>query len=121
MSNIKKIFITILVILSCSSLVLASNVNMNLANENTTATGNEASQNGTSENIASNTSNSGNQASSGTTNTTGNIVANIQSVNNINEANSASLEINQILNIFLIAIGLILILLAVAILIRLKR
>ena len=47
--------------------------------------------------------------------------ANVQSVNNINDVNTSTLEINQILNIFLIAIGLILVLLAIAILIILRR
>ena len=51
-----------------------------------------------------------------------NMAANIESVSNINDTeDNSSLQLTQILNIFLIAVGIILILLAIAILIRLKR
>ena len=44
----------------------------------------------------------------------------IKSVNNVNENQTSNMEINTVLNIILIAIGFVLILLAIAILIRIK-
>lgn len=133
MSKIKRIIISLLVVLSCTSFVFASNINMNLATQNET---NEITQNvvnGTSvetntnvltndisNNLVNNASNSV-AANSITSSNSSNIEADIQSVNNINDIGSSTIELGQILNIFLIAVGFILILLAIAILIRTKK
>lgn len=44
----------------------------------------------------------------------------VQSVGNVNQSSSDTIQLNEILNVLLIAIGFVLILLAIAILIRLK-
>lgn len=108
---LKRIVITLLVVLSLASVVCASNLNRAVTNETTSNTTTQNSIENSMDN--SNTLESNNIASEMETNVT--------SVNNINDVSSSSIGINQILNIFLIAVGLILILLAIAILIRIKK
>lgn len=124
MSKIKRIVVSILVLLSCTSFVFASSVNMNLATGSQTVTNSETSDANSNNNVVTNEiSNTNTLANNtiGNPSSNSNIAAEIQSVNNINDVGSSSIELNQILNIFLIAIGLILILLAIAILIRIKK
>lgn len=128
MSKIKTIIVTILVILSCASFVSASSVNMNLAGGNTTATNsNTSATSNMASNELSNGVNEQNTVSGNTITNTNSIAANsnmstnIESVSSINDVESSSMDISQILNIFLIAVGVILILLAIAILIRMKK
>lgn len=85
----------------------ASNINMNLAQE---------------QNIADNSINNdiSNQDSVSNTQLDTNTVATVQSVEQF-EDNTSSFDITNIINILLLAVGLVIILLAVAILIRLKR
>lgn len=124
MSRVKKVLVIMLVVLSSVSFVLATDIDMNLVNGNAT-TNNEVVRNET--NTARNEAGENNNATSNTsgnrvTSPSANMVANIESVSNINDTeDNSSLQLTQILNIFLIAVGIILILLAIAILIRLKR
>ena len=133
MLNLKKIIVLIITLLFCTSVVFATDIDMNLTSGNVAAndvnneTTNEIAGNGTATNNIDTT----NTVAGGSSNTVSNsntlsgtnaeTNANVQSVNNINDVNTSTLEINQILNIFLIAIGLILVLLAIAILIRLRK
>lgn len=129
MSKMKKVVISVLIILSCTSFVFASSVNMNISNENLTTNENVTSSTNITNNTLSdantNTSNFNNSlganSSNSFANTSSNISANIDSVKNINDVGSTSMDITQILNIFLIAVGVILIFLAIAILIRMKK
>ena len=124
MSRVKKVLVIMLVVLSSVSFVLATDIDMNLVNGNA-ITNNEVVRNET--NTARNEAGENNNATSNTsgnrvTSPSANMAANIESVSNINETeDNSSLQLTQILNIFLIAVGIILILLAIAILIRLKR
>ena len=85
----------------------ASNVNMNLAQD---------------QNVADNSINNNisNQDSFSNTPLDTNTVATVQSVEQF-EDNTSSFDISSVINILLLAVGLVIILLAVAILIRLKR
>ena len=133
MSKIKIIIISVLVILSCTSFVFASSVNMNLANENATALNSDIVSQENNINNNSVTNNISNNNANSTTNNPGltnssnyladssNISANIESVKRVNDIGDSSMDIGQILNIFLIAVGVILIFLAIAILIRMKK
>ncbi len=133
MSKIKIIIISVLVILSCTSFVFASSVNMNLANENATALNSDIVSQENNINNNSVTNNISNNNANSTTNNPGltnssnyladssNISANIESVKSVNDIGDSSMDIGQILNIFLIAVGVILIFLAIAILIRMKK
>lgn len=107
MINIKNsiIIVSIITFIICvfCNQVNASSVNMNLTQTNTSSSTSTYNTNSSSQNNVSRT------------NTTA-----IQSVNSINEVSSSGFGVNEILSIFLIAIGFVLILLAVAILIRLK-
>lgn len=139
MSKLKRVIVSVLVLLSCTSFVFASNINMNLASGNETIADNQTAQNS----VNANSNNETSSITNGTTNTTGNVnnsMTNynsnsnsmytnsstnmetaVQSVNNINDVGSSSLEIGQIINILLVAVGFILILLAIAILVRMKK
>ena len=129
MSKIKTIIVAILVILSCASFVSASSVNMNLANENavvsntnTSNTTNTATSNAVSNTITNGVTNSLNNSQTNANSVApSNMAANVESVSSINDIESSTLNIGQILNIFLIAVGVILILLAIAILVRMKK
>ena len=129
MSKIKTIIVAILVILSCASFVSASSVNMNLANENavvsntnTSTTSNTATSNAVSNTITNGVTNSvTNSQTNANSVAPSNMAANVESVSSINDIESSTLNIGQILNIFLIAVGVILILLAIAILVRMKK
>ena len=129
MSKIKTMIVAILVILSCASFVSASSVSMNLANENTAVSNTNTSTNSNTatSNVISNTITNGvtNSLNNSQTNANSvapsNMAANVESVSSINDIESSTLNIGQILNIFLIAVGVILILLAIAILIRMKK
>ena len=106
---IRKIIITLLLCLcTISTIVCASSANMNLTNRNQVSQNTNSMENSINNEITNSVSNT-------------EMETNITSVNNINDVSSSSIGINQILNIFLIAVGLILILLAIAILIRLKN
>lgn len=85
----------------------ASNINMNLAQEQNVAD-NSINNDISNENYVSNTS------------LDTNTVATVQSVEQF-EDNTSSFDISSVINILLLAVGLVIILLAVAILIRLKR
>ena len=119
MLNVKKIIVLVITILFCTSVVFASNIDMNLTN------GNQVTNDSTLNNAVTNEDNTNLIANGSVKNTVSNYTtetnANVQSVNNINNLSSSNLGITQILNIFLIAIGLILVLLAIAILIRLRK
>lgn len=104
MLNLKKnLIITLLlvVLLAISNNVFASGINMNLSSESN-VTDNSTLTNGISSNTAITS-------------------AVISTVENIEDNHNSSFGINTILDILLIAIGLVIILLAIAILIRLKH
>ena len=110
--KILKRFILIILFISIifsifKTSTLASNINMNLAQEQDI--NNENSNNDTVNN---------NQMSNTSLNT--NTIASVQSVEQF-EDNTASFDISNIINILLLAVGLVIILLAVAILIRLNK
>ena len=128
MLNLKKIIVLVITLLFCTSVVFATDIDMNLTSGNVAA--NDTVANSMATNNVDTTNmvaggSTGNTVSNSTTNTisgtNAETNANVQSVNNINDVNTSTLEINQILNIFLIAIGLILVLLEIAILIRLRK
>ncbi len=115
MSNSKKIIMVSIilaifcVVFVCASSVLATNINMNLANESNVTD---------NDNPGNNLRNS--NATSNLTELDTNTVTSIESIDEYNEPTS-SFGISEILNILLLAVGLVIILLAVAILIRLGK
>ncbi len=113
MSNLKKIivmiilFIFVLTFYAFTTKTFATDINMNLATEsNVTDEGNPGN------NLRNNTN------TTPTLNT--NTVTNIESIDEYNEPTS-NFGFSDILNILLLAVGLVIILLAVAILIRLGK
>lgn len=124
MSKIFKTLVAFFIILfSTTTLVLATDINMNLSNQNDTVIdGNAVGSNSTDSNELIN------DTSSDVTNETTNTVDTFQqdslsgtvapsSVSSIAQEN---MSFSNILNILMITVGVILILLAIAILIRLK-
>ena len=124
MSKIFKTLVAFFIILfSTTTLVLATDINMNLSNQNDTVIdGNAVDSNSTDSNELIN------DTSSDVTNETTNTVDTFQqdslsgtvapsSVSSIAQEN---MSFSNILNILIITVGVILILLAIAILIRLK-
>ena len=124
MSKIFKTLVVLFIILfSTTTLVLATDINMNLTNQNDTVIdGNAVDSNSTDSNELIN------DTSSDVTNETTNTVDTFQqdslsgtvapsSVSSIAQEN---MSFSNILNILMITVGVILILLAIAILIRLK-
>ena len=124
MSKIFKTLVAFFIILfSTTTLVLATDINMNLSNQNDTVIdGNAVDSNSTDSNELIN------DTSSDVTNETTNTVDTFQqdslsgtvapsSVSSIAQEN---MSFSNILNILMITVGVILILLAIAILIRLK-
>lgn len=112
MSGLKKVALIFILFLIMGNCVFAtSQVNMNLAS----STNNTVSNSNTSNTTSTNS----NTASSSTKNSV-NTAAVVKSVNET-DTTTAGLSMSEIINILLIAVGFILILLAVAILIRLKN
>ena len=124
MSKIFKTLVSFFILIfSISTLVLATDINMNLSNQNDTVIdGNAVDSNSTDSNELIN------DTSSDVTNETTNTVDTFQqdslsgtvapsSVSSIAQEN---MSFSNILNILMITVGVILILLAIAILIRLK-
>lgn len=104
MSNLKKSVIFIILVVALfimQNRTFATGINMNLSRET---------------NTVGSTTQSGVQSSKA--NITSAIVSTVQ---NVEDSHNSTFGINTILDIILIAIGLVIILLAIAILIRLKR
>ena len=137
MVNLKR-FILVILILSLILTVFAINsfatdINMNLAQEQNVTNGQnsindvDSSSNNTLENSVETTNstsspstNSNEEVTTNNTSLNTNTAATVQSVEQF-EDNTASFDISNVINILLLAVGLVLILLAVAILIRLKK
>ncbi len=118
-----SLIIFVILMVLAPNFVQATRVNMNLT-PNTTATENPSTQNTSSEN----TSIDDNNTISEPENTAGNTdrlspttTNNSASVSTLNELPESGLGLNNIINIILIVIGVLLILLGIAILIRLKQ
>ena len=130
MSNLRRFFMILLLLFvfilsfyGFTAKVFASSANMNLSNEaNITDEGNPGNnvRNNSSNNSTNNVSNSlsDSRTSSGSLDT--NTATTVQSVDQF-EDSSSSFGLPQILNILLLAVGFVIILLAVAILIRLGK
>lgn len=120
MVNLKRFIIVILllsIILTAFTVTsFATNINMNLAQEQNVINRQNSINDTDSNSIDNETSNGTSSNASLDTNT----VATVQSVEQF-EDNTASFDISNIINILLLAVGLVIILLAVAILIRLKK
>lgn len=118
-----SLIIFVILMVLAPNFVQATRVNMNLT-PNTTATENPSTQNTSSENISiddnntisepENTAGNTDRLSPTTTN-------NSASISTLNELPESGLGLNNIINIILIVIGVLLILLGIAILIRLKQ
>ena len=122
MVNLKR-FILIILFFSIAFATLhvssfATNIDMNLAQEQNITD----SRNNSSNNINNSADDNEQQPNSSTSNTSlnTNTSATVQSVEQF-EDNTSSFDISNIINILLLAVGLVIILLAVAILIRLKK
>lgn len=125
----KVILVIFLVMFFCCNFVSASSINSNtigstLSNNitssqtttnNVTASSSSTNDTGSTYSSNRNTQNSITDTSIGSTNSTV-----VQSVGNVNSSSGDGIQINEILNVLLIAVGFVLILLAIAILIRLK-
>jgi hypothetical protein len=118
-----SLIIFVILMVLAPNFVQATRVNMNLT-PNTTATENPSTQNTSSEN----TSIDDNNTISEPENTAGNTdrlspttTNNSASISTLNELPESGLGLNNIINIILIVIGVLLILLGIAILIRLKQ
>lgn len=118
-----SLIIFVILMVLAPNFVQATRVNMNLT-PNTTATENPSIQNTSSEN----TSIDDNNTISEPENTAGNTdrlspttTNNSASISTLNELPESGLGLNNIINIILIVIGVLLILLGIAILIRLKQ
>lgn len=106
--------------------VFASNycyaINMNLTNNNASNNATTNTENNTSNDVANNASNTSSNASTNDNKSNNQEVQNSSfstTVSGVEE--SSELDITNILNIFLIVIGILLILLGIAIIIRLKK
>lgn len=117
MSKILKILIMLFIILlMINTIVCATDINMNLSNEsNNPADTNSISDSNIINDGTNSEQNSSNTLNSGTDNIGGAVAP--SGVNSIAQEN---MSFSNILNILVITVGVILILLAVAILIRLK-
>lgn len=121
MSKLNRVILIVFlfsVIFSCFMVCnsFASNINMNLAQEeNVTDNGNPGNN---IRNQTENTNTSVNNNQTGTLNT--NTQATVQSVEEFQD-NTGSFDFSGILNILLLAVGLVIILLGIAILIRLNK
>lgn len=133
MNNITKIFVSVtllfVIIVLCSSIV--SGVNMNLVNPNSTVDPNTPISNeGNNSIVQENTTPTGGNTMTGniveepsstnTTETTNEQPASTTTSSSSSEENQDFFTADNILSIFLITIGVILILLAIAIFIRIK-
>lgn len=99
----------------------ATSINMNLAGEaNVTDEGNPGNNLRQSGNTTQNGNNTATNSASNTAGLNTNTSASVQSVEQFEDTTS-SFDVTNILNILLLAVGLVLILLAVAILIRLRK
>lgn len=124
MINLKRFIIVILLlsfILTIFSVTsFATNINMNLAQEqNVTSRQNTINDIENNTNVEDELSSLINSTSSNTTLNT-NTVATVQTVEQFEDTTSG-FDITNVINILLLAVGLVIILLAVAILIRLKK
>ena len=104
-----SLFISIIILLFCTGNIFATSVNTNVINTNFVDSASSNFQNSSRDNVTA-------PISSLDTNT----VANVESLDRI-DYNTSSFDFTNIINVLLIAVGLVIILLAIAILIRLKR
>ena len=118
-----SLIIFVILMVLAPNFVQATRVNMNLT-PNTTATENPSTQNTSSENTSIDDTNTVPEPEDTTANTdrlSPTTTNNSASVSTLNELPESGLGLNNIINIILIVIGVLLILLGIAILIRLKQ
>lgn len=122
-----KIFKTILAIIIFLFVLLfgtniyAVDIDMNLTNIDTLSN-NDVSNSNTNTNTSANTSsNKTNTSTNSTTNTSSNTTNTSATVSSVSSLPESELGLTNILNILLITVGFILILLAIAILIKLRK
>ena len=115
----KIIIISLILVLAINTITSnAASINMNLEAENAVTDENpEESTNSTDTNTVSNTTNT----TSNTTSTDSNSGTDSATVTNLSSLPESELGLSNIINILLIAVGVILIFLAIAILIRLAH
>ena len=135
MLKLNKKILIILVVLSSILLFLNTftyAVDLNLTDENSTSTNDTANasedtnvveedENAIAEENTSNTNNSSSNSTSSNNTSNTNTTDTSATVSNVNSVSDSELGIGEILTIFLIVIGVLLIFLAIAILIRFKK